>query len=160
IGGRATHFVLTKNPAATAKTTERLDKLIQMAKDKQITQKQNEEGRELLSRMPRLKSQQSLRKAYQELVEGKLSVEKFERTREGIVEKTKLKRTDAIDLAKKVLEGSQILRDNYVKEVNQGELVGWAIRGLFRRLDEKIPADIQERMAKIKEMKEAELAVL
>ena len=44
------------------------------------------EGRTLLSRMPRLEAQRKLRKEYQALVDGTLSVDKFEEARTGILD--------------------------------------------------------------------------
>src|SRR5262249_29546374 len=51
--------------------------------------------------------------------------------------------------------------ENYIKELNQGEMVGWAIRGLYRRLEIKdIPADIRDRLEKAKELRRSELETL
>ena len=36
-----------------------------------------------------------------------------------------------------------MVRDQYVKELNAGEMVGWAIRGLYRRVEAKMPAGDQ-----------------
>ena len=58
------------------------------------------------------------------------------------------------------MRGIRVVRDNYVKELNQGEMVGWAIRGLYRRLDEKVPEEIKERLDKAKDLKEPELEML
>ena len=51
----------------------------------------------------------------------------------------KLKRTSASEFAQTVIEATRWFSEDYVKEVNQGELVDWAIRGLYRSLDEKMP---------------------
>jgi C-terminal peptidase prc len=55
------------------------------------------------------------------------------------------------------LEGAKRLEKDYVKEENLGELVDWAIRGIYRRLEEKIPQEIQDDLAKAKGMTEKEL---
>jgi C-terminal peptidase prc len=59
-----------------------------------------------------------------------------------------------------VLEASQMLHDHYVKKVEQHELVAWAIRGLYRKLEEKVPTDISERLTKIKELSDEDLSAL
>src|SRR5262249_21152339 len=51
-------------------------------------------------------------------------------------------------------------RTNYIKEEKEQDLVRWAIKGLFRRLDEKVPPDLQQRMKDIKDAGEKELAAL
>ena len=50
----------------------------------------------------------------------------------------KIKKPDErMRLCPKVIEASRSCREDYVKEVNQGEMVGWAVRGLYRRVEEK-----------------------
>lgn len=160
LGGRGSHFVLTHNPAVAAQVRERLDKLEELAKDKKLRPALAEEGRELLGRMPRLEAQRSLRKAYQELVDGKIGVDKFTARRDKILAERKLKRSAAETFAKTVIEVTDRIKSRYVKDVNRGDLVGWAIRGLYRRVDEKVPADIQERLAKVRKLDEDQLTEL
>jgi C-terminal peptidase prc len=160
LGGRGSHFVITRNPAVEAKVKERLDKLAELAKDKKISEKQAEEGKTLLGQMPRLEAQRSLRKAYQELVDGKISADKFEATRQKIFDDQKLKRASAEEFAKTVMKAIDQIKDNYVKEVQQGDLVAWAVRGLYRRLEEKVPQDIQDRLGKVRDLSEKELIEL
>jgi C-terminal peptidase prc len=160
LGGRSNHFILSSNPAVAAKVRERLDKLAVLAKDKKIDAKVAEEGQALLSRMPRLEAQRSLRKEFQKLTDGTATVEQFLANREKILEGMKLRRSDALNYARKVMKGMQLLRDNHVKEMTAADLIGWGIRGLFRRLDENLPADLTEKLAQIKSLKEAELAAL
>src|SRR5262249_9689790 len=133
LGGRGNHFALTKNPAVTAKVQERLDKLATLAKDGKVPAKFAEEGKTLLERMPRLEAQSNLRKQYQALVDGSLTLDKFEAERDSILEDTKLKRTEAAEYAQKVMEAIGFIQENYVKKVDPGEMVGWAVRGLYRR---------------------------
>jgi C-terminal peptidase prc len=160
IGGRSSHFELTRNPAVTAKVQERLDKLAKLAADDKISKDFATEGHKLLERMPKLEAQRTLRKKYQELVDGKLSTDGFEKARADILDTTKLKRSTALAFAAKVIQATETIRESYVKEVKQEDLVAWAIRGLYQRLDEKIPADIKERLEQIKEMSEKELTGL
>ncbi len=126
LGGRAPYFVLTNNPAAAVKAKERLAKLEKLIADKKVNAAEAEEGKGLLERMPRLESQQKLRKEYQALVDGKDTSEQFEAARDAIMASTKLKRADAMDYAAKVVEVTQIIKNNYVKEENQGDMVAWA----------------------------------
>jgi C-terminal peptidase prc len=160
LGGRGSHFVLTHNPAVAARVKERLDKLESLAKDKDLKPVLVEEGRQLLEVMPRLEAQRSLRKAYQELVDGKLGVDKFTARRDKILAERKLKRSAAEAYAKTIIEVTDRIKTRYVKDVNRGELVAWALRGLYRKVDEKIPQDIQERLAKVRKMDESQLTEL
>ncbi len=160
LGGRGNHFPLTANPAVTAKVRQRLDKLEALLKDSKVPAKYAEEARTLLGRMPRLEAQRNLRKQYQALVDGSITLDQFETERASILEDTKLRRAEAAEYAAKVMEAVQFIQDNYVKKVDPGEMVGWGIRGLYRRIDEKIPENIEERLKKVKDLKEADLTVL
>ncbi|HEY1379264.1 MAG TPA: S41 family peptidase, partial [Gemmataceae bacterium] len=50
-----------------------------------------------------------------------------------------------------------MVRDQYVKELNAGEMVGWAIRGLYRRIEVKVPAELKERLDKVKDLRRSDL---
>jgi C-terminal peptidase prc len=160
LGGRASHYVLGSNPEAAPAAQKRLAKFESMVKDGTIPAASAVEGRALLERMPRLKARQELRKAYQSLVDGKTKLADFRTEREKIFDGMELKRSVAVDFAQKVIEVTQIIRDNYVKEVNQGELVGWSIRGLYRAVEEKLPDRIEEKLKDVKSLREASLALL
>ena len=157
---RASHFVLTRNPSVAPKFEARLAKLNELARDQKISGEVAEEGRKLLRRMPKLKAYQDLRRDYEQLVDGQLALDKFTKDRDDIVKGMKLKRSAAFEYASKVIQSTQIIRDNYVKEVSQGDLVSWAIKGLYRQIDEKIPADIRARLDKVHDLNEAELTAL
>jgi C-terminal peptidase prc len=152
--------VLTRNPAVAASVEERLAKLAALAKKGDISKEFASEGQKLLSGMPKLSAQRSLRRNYQSLVDGKLSVEEFTTKRDEILAGTKLKRAAALQYASKVIQATQQVRDNYVKEVNQGDLVEGAIRGLYRRAEEPIPADLKERIEGARTLNEEELTAL
>jgi C-terminal peptidase prc len=156
LGGRNSHYVLTYNPAVTAKVSERLAKLDELAK-KGLKDQFVQEGKQMLARMPRLEAQRKLRKEYQSLVDGKITQDKFEEARTSILDSMKLKRTDALRFAQKVLEVVEIIDENYYKEVNKGEMVGWAISGLYKSREEKIPEDIEKRLKNVKSLKTTEL---
>jgi C-terminal peptidase prc len=160
LGSHNTHFVLTHNPEQYAKTQDRLAKLAQMAKAGEVPGKFAEEGKNLLAQMPRLEAQRNLRKQYQALVDAKIKLPTFEEKRQEILDSTKMRRTEALDYARKVVEVTQLLKEAYVKDVNQGELVAGAIRGLYKHIEEKLPEDIEARLKKAKDLKESDLVVL
>jgi len=156
-GARANHFVLTHNPAAMPKVDERVKKLELMTT---LPPEVITDGRRLLTRMPKLKSEQDLRKAYQQLTDGTMAQEAFLKLRTENLAARKLDRETAETYAARTLRGVSMVRDQYVKELNAGEMVGWAIRGLYRRVEEKVPAEIKERLDKVKELRRGELESL
>jgi C-terminal peptidase prc len=160
LGGRGARFVLTTNPAAAPKVQKRLAALEKALKDGTIPARYADEARELLERMPRLKKRQELRKAYQELVDGSRTLGRFQKKRDGILASMELRRSEAFDFAERVIGATQIIKKDYLKAINQGEMVGWAIRGLYRYAEEKIPPKIEARLKGVKEMREASLAML
>jgi C-terminal peptidase prc len=161
LGGRGSHFVLTHNPAVAAKVQERLDKFGQLVKkNDKLGGKIAEEGEAYLGRMPRLEAQRAIRKQYQQLVEGTIDAEKFLEEREKILENTKLPRDTAENFAKKVYDAAHMMKTSYVKVHTEGELISWAIRGLYRRIDEKIPDELKAQLDKVKNLDEEELKSL
>ena len=110
--------------------------------------------------MPKLKTYQDLRKQYQRLADGALSTADFGKERTKILASLKLKTAAAFAFAAKVIQSTQIIHEGYVKEVNQGDMVAWAIRGLYRQIDEKLPDDVRERLEKVRNMSEPDLTAL
>jgi len=160
IAGTGAHFVLTTNPAAIVASRKRLDKLAEELKSKKIPAKFGDEGRTLLERMPLLKKKQELRKAYQGLVDGKLALEAFETKRDDILESMQLKRTAALIFARKVLEATDIIKEDYVKDINAGQMVVWGIRELYSFVEEKVPAKIEARLKNARTLREVQLLTL
>jgi C-terminal peptidase prc len=160
LGARLNHFILTENPAVMPKVKERLAKLDQLKKDNKITAEIAEEGQNLLSRMPKLEAQRDLRKAFQKLADGGVEVKEFLDSRNNLVTGMKLQRDTAEKYAKKVMDAIDQIGKKYVKEVSAGELTALAIRGLYARVDEKIPSDIKERLDKTKSLRKPELRAL
>jgi carboxyl-terminal processing protease len=156
----AGHTVVVHNPAVTPRVADELERLAKLEQEKKISADLAAEGRRLLGRMPKLKVYQDLRRDYQKLVEGKLAPENFEKERQKVLAELKLKRSAAFGYAAKVIQATQVIRENYVKDIKQGDLVAWAIRGLYRQLEEKVPAEIRERLDSLKEMSEADLTAL
>ncbi|MEN9674069.1 MAG: hypothetical protein RL553_2334, partial [Planctomycetota bacterium] len=145
LGGRTNHFILTHNPKEFAKANDRIEKFEKLVAAKKIPEELSSEGKLLLLKMPRLEAQRSLRKEYQSLVDGKIEPEGFEKKRIEILEQTKLSKDKADAFAKKVQQAIEVIRKGYVKEVNAGEMTAWAVKGLYRRIEEKIPDALQER---------------
>jgi len=150
-GARANHFVLTHNPQPAAKVEERLKKLAGLNLPADLTA----EGKKLLSRMPKLESDRELRKQYQKLSDGTLAVEAFQTSRKENLADRKLPRAESEEFARKVSKGIATLREEYVKELNRGELVGWAVRGLYKRVDEKVPEAMKKRLDEVKTLDQA-----
>ena len=148
------NFVLTHNPAVATITRTRLNALSSLAEEKKITAEEAVEGRTLLSRMPRLKGQQDMRKLYQKLVDGTVTPEVFAKERDGVLANMKIKHDKAGAYASKVIEATRQIKSSYVKETNQGELVDWALRGLYRYSHEAIPGEIKAHLAKAKTLTE------
>src|SRR5207244_1828589 len=100
----------------------------------------------LLARMPKLEARQNLRKAYQKLVDGKLDETAFRTERDRILESTRLSEKDANSFALTVLKAAKVVRLAHVKEFNPGILVDYAVRGLYKSLNEKMPSDIKDKL--------------
>jgi len=160
LGGRGNHFALTHNPAVAGKVKEQEDKFAKLVQDGKVPAKFAEEGKTLLSRMPRLEAQRKLRKEYQALINGTIELDKFTSRRKTILESTQLKRADAEDFAEKIMDAIKVVTRGYVKKLNAHDLVVWAIKGLYRQVDEKIPDNIAARLKDVPDMKEAQLSEL
>ena len=116
-----------------------------------------EEGRNLLTRMPKLEAQQSLRKAYQKLADGTLPVADFQAERTAILDRTKLSPSAANTYARMIIRGTQMIQADFFKATNQGQMVDTAIRGIYKRLDEKLPSVIKDRLDNAKNLDEKQL---
>lgn len=153
-------FIVDYNPAAHPKATERLKKFETLAKEKELPKSLAEEGHNLLLRMPKLEAQQALRKAYQKFVDGKSDMAAFESERKDVLDTTQLSDRDAGNFALMVMRAARMVRQGYVKDVNQGVMVDNAIKGLYKRLNEAVPSAIKDKLAEPKTLKEADLVKL
>jgi C-terminal peptidase prc len=154
---QASDFVVAYNPEARAISAGRLKKFEALAKDKNLDAKIVEEGRNLLGRMPKLEAQQELRKLYQQLTDGKLDVAKFNTERKDNFEGRKISEQAAGRYAFIIMRAAELVRKSYFKEVDKSPLIGHAITGMFKAIDEKVPSHLAERLEKVKDMKDAEL---
>jgi C-terminal processing protease CtpA/Prc len=161
-GTRTVNYAITRNPAVTAKVQGRLEKFEKIARDSQLSDKLTNEGRNLLAHMPKLKAYRELRQEYQKLADGAVPVDGFEKSRQEILDGTRLSSDEALDFAAKVIQASQLLQREYVdaKKVNQGNLIADAIKGLYGTIDEKMPAAIKKRIDKANELPESDLTTL
>jgi carboxyl-terminal processing protease len=158
VAGPSSHYVLTKNPKAADKAAERLAKFEELVRDKKLTDaKRIEEGRDYLTRMPRLKKRQEVRKVYQEFVDGKVTEKGLEEKRDAIVASMKLKQSEAAQFALKVLEVIELMQEKYVKAVNPGKLAGSAITELYSYVEEKIPDEIAAKLKDVQTLRTKQL---
>jgi len=149
-GAANSHFALTRNPALTATVNQRLEAIRELKQANKLTAKVAEEGVRLLSRMPKLKAQRELRKEFERLAEGKLPVAEFLKARSTILNKLVLNKEEADDFARKVMAGATTVSKDYVKEYSPAELVGYAVKGLYKQIDEKIPTEIKDALEEAK----------
>src|SRR5262249_55546249 len=118
------------------------------------------EGQTLLERMPKLETQRSLRKEYQKLVEGGETADQLQQNRDKLLESMKLSPAAAKAFARTVMQAVGIVQEACATEGKPGELVGNAVRGLYRRLDEPLPQEVRDRLDKVKKMPETEMTQL
>lgn len=150
-------FIFERNPAVYPTAQERVAKFDGIVKKDQLPGDVAEEGRDLLSRMPRLKARQKLRKTYEKLADGKLDATAFLAERKRIMADTVLSDRDANDFAVVVMHAGKLVRQNFFKDISQGELVEQAVRGMYKHTDEKIPSAIEERLKNLKDAKDVDL---
>jgi carboxyl-terminal processing protease len=160
IEGPDPDFIFSHNPAAYPKAQQRLDKFNAIAKEQKLPRDVVEEGHDLLSRMPKLEARQNLRKAYEKLADGTSDVAAFTAARKQILDATVLTDRDAGNFAVIVMHAIKLVRQNFFKDVTQGDLVEQAVRGLFKHTDEKLPSAIEERFKGVKGMKDVDLVKL
>ncbi len=155
--GQTTDFVVDHNPAAYPKAVQRLTKFTKLADEQKLEKTIAEEGHNLLERMPKLEAQQSLRKAYQKWVDGKIDATAFQTERKAILEQTILTAKDATDYAQMVLNAAKKVKQGYVRDVAKATLVDTAIRGIFKGLNEKMPSTLKDKLDNLKNMDPADL---
>lgn len=158
--GQAADFLVDLNPAVHPRSVKRLRSFDALAKEKKVEKEILEEGQNLLSRMPKLEAQQSLRKAYQKLADGDIDLAGFLKSREEILESTRLGQREADNFALTVMKATRLVRNGFVRDVPSSQLVDYAIRGMFKEVSEKIPSTLKEKLDNIKGAKEVDLLKL
>ena len=68
-----------------------------------------------------------------------------------------LSEKDAGKYAVTVMHAANLVRKSYFKEVPKAPLIGHAIDGLYKNVEEKIPSDLQDRLDKVKDMTDVDL---
>lgn len=152
IGEETSHFAITKNPKVTGKVDARLKALAALEKDSKLDKTAAEEGRTLLSRMPKLKAPQELRKRFQELADGVLDAEKFTAERSRIKASMELSAEDADKYVRITQRAIDNVKMKYVKDVTVGEWTSFAVKGLYRRLELPVPEEILSKLKNPKEV--------
>jgi carboxyl-terminal processing protease len=156
IGQSTSRYWVTKNPAETAKVEERLTKIEALVKDGKLSAEDGKEASALLYRMPKLKWTQDLRKAYQELADGKITADNLLATRKTLKEGLKLPEEEGETFASKVTSWVSELSGRYIKPVTPGELTAAAIKGLYTAAEEPLPADLEDALKKPKDLTSAQ----
>jgi C-terminal peptidase prc len=147
---RNSHYTLTRNPEAVAQANSRLEKFEELIKADKVNQEIAREGRDFLSLMPRFETQREMRKRYQELADGKLTVEELLRERQMYLDSLKVTRQVAEQFADNILKVAQIAREGYVKQVELHKMVAEAIKGLYRATNTKLTKDMTDRIDNLK----------
>ncbi len=148
-GSSKAHFAISKSPAYADAAKRRAAFAALVAKG-ELADDVAREGEKYLDRMPKLKTPQELRKAYQQLADGKLTVDEFGKARAKLVAAMKLPADAAKEFTETMLIGAETIKLKYVKPIDTGTLTAGCLKGLFRRLDEPLPKEIE---AKLKDPK-------
>ncbi len=157
VGEELSHFVLSKNPKVTESIEKRLKALGNLEKAGSLTKEVAAEGHGLLHRMPKLKLPQELRKRFQDVADAKITPEVFAAEFKAIKAKRVLSADDADEFATKVLRAVTVVEDKYVKKTVPSDLTVAAIRGLYRRLEEGVPNDLEAKLKNAKEWKSSDM---
>ncbi|HSQ54215.1 MAG TPA: S41 family peptidase [Gemmata sp.] len=152
IGQGSSRYWISKNAAETPKVNKRLEAIAALVKDGKLSEEDGKEAAGLLFRMPKLKWQQDLRKEYQQLADGKATVDAALATRKTLREGLKLPAEEADVYANKVQKALKELSQRYIKPVTIGELIAAGIRGMYTRAEETLPADLDDALKKPKEL--------
>jgi C-terminal peptidase prc len=152
VGEESSHFVLSHNPAAYPQAEARLAKVADLQKAGSLNEETAAEAKQYLARMPKLKALQELRKKYVALAEGTLSAADFAAARKTIKDSMKLDVEDAESYMRKVRTAATTLKKDYVKELNEGDLVAAAVKGMYHLIEEPIPAEINDTCKKAKSL--------
>ena len=149
--------MLSKNPKVYAKVEARLKKLAALEEGQKVDKEVADEGKGLLSRMPSLKALQELRKDYQALTDGKMTEKDFAAAREKLLAGMKLDEDSAESFAKKLIYAFETIQGPLHQGTESRRNDGPSRQRPVQPAEQKMPADIQERLAKAKEMSKSDL---
>jgi C-terminal peptidase prc len=144
IGEQTSHFWVTRNPAETEKVAKRVAAIRALGADGKLADDLAKEGEALVFRMPKLKASQDLRKAYQDLADGRSQPGDLVAARTKIKSSMEIGDAEVRNYARLMNQAVGMVREKYIKELNAGELTAAAIKGMFRRIDEPLPADLAD----------------
>ncbi len=157
VGEETSHFPVTTNPKLTADVAKRAAGVAKLGADGKINKEQAAEGEQLLTRMPKLKALQELRKKYQALADGTLAPAEFNTAAEAIRKGMVLDADTAERFSKKVMSAVTLVADRYVKPTERTDLVVSAVKGMYRRLEEPLPAALEEKLKGSAKWKKADM---
>lgn len=157
VGEETSHFPVTKNPKLTDAVAKQVAAVAKLGADGKLGKEATAEGEQLLARMPKLKALQELRKKYQSLAEGTIKVEEFNTAAAAIKKDMVLSDEAAERFAKKVMSAVNLVADKYVKPTEKGDLVVNAVKGMYRRLEETLPTELEEKLKESAKWKKADM---
>jgi C-terminal peptidase prc len=155
-----TEFGLGRTPNAAPTAEKRLAALEEIAKTGRLAKDIAAEGERFLTRMPKVKYQQELRKQYQKLADGTIKVVEFLKARKSIDDSVRMSREEANEYASRIMVALNTINKSYFKETNAGDLAGGCVTGLYQFAEEPMPAGLAERVAEAKGLKKTEIAEL
>jgi carboxyl-terminal processing protease len=160
VNGFAAYFPVSRNPEAAAKAEERLTKFAKQAGETKLDKETAEEGEKLLTRMPKLKALQELRKTYQKFADGDLTADQLAAARTKIKAGMSLSDADAATFAEKVYDVLTFVRANYIKKLNLGDMAAAGIKGLYKGTDTQLPDALKDKLAKAGELSDGDVKTL
>jgi carboxyl-terminal processing protease len=152
LGKGTSHFPVLRVPDTYAKVAERLAALDRLEAAGTLSKEVAEEGKQLVGRMPKLKSRQELRQLYQKLADGGVAAGEFAAERTRIKDSLKLSAEEVERYTRVVGKAIDQVRGKYVKDISAGEWAAMAVKGLYWRLDEPLPDDLAALLKKPKEI--------
>jgi carboxyl-terminal processing protease len=160
VNGFAPYFPVSRNPEAAAKSEARLKKYEARVAETKLEKEAAEEGEKLLTRMPKLKALQELRKSYQKFADGDLTPDQLASARERVKAGMTLSDEEAGTFAEKVYDALAFVQANYIKKLNLGEMAANGIKGLYKGAEVKLPDPVSEKLAKAKDLSNKEVKAL
>ena len=149
-------LTLLRNPAVARKVDKDIERFLELAGKAKFAPEIVNEGKELLTHMPKLANQRKLRDLYQALVAGQIAPEEFLEKRRIFIEQfLRLHPQVAENFAADVLRVAQLVQSSYVRVVPLDSLVAEAIRGLYQQVQKQLPDDLKAKLARITPLEKA-----
>ena len=148
IVARQSHYPLSRNFESAPKADEAVVEFKKRTAADNLAKDAADEGARYLARMPKLKAQQDLRKTYQQYAAGKATAEQVAAARQKMLEGSKMSADEAHQYAEKLYTGLAWFQGVYIKPLKMEDIVAKAVTGLYRRVEEKVPDALKERLDK------------